>query len=121
MSKENVKLNKLGFEEDPRYAQCNKEAIIGILLGAFNFLWWYLWGFGLGDRDVEEYSYIFGLPDWFFMSCVVGAIVIFIIVLLVIKFALKHMSLEALSEEELEAYREEQSKWINLIYGFYYL
>jgi uncharacterized membrane protein YhdT len=63
----------------------NREALIGIGLAIFNFIWWYAFAYGLGSKDPEEYSYIFGLPDWFFYSCVLGFIVMVILVIVVVK------------------------------------
>ncbi|WP_047983067.1 YhdT family protein [Ornithinibacillus californiensis] len=63
----------------------NREALIGIGLAIFNFIWWYAFAYGLGSKDPEEYSYIFGLPDWFFYSCVLGFIVMVVLVIIVVK------------------------------------
>ena len=70
MSKENKK-----FMEDPRYKQCNKEAMYGIILGIINMVWWYAFGYGLGSKPVEEYTYILGFPAWFFYSCVLSVVI----------------------------------------------
>ena len=35
-------------------------------------VWWYACAYGLGDGDPEGYDYIFGLPAWFFLSCIAG-------------------------------------------------
>ena len=32
----------------------------------------YACAYGLGDGDPEGYDYIFGLPAWFFLSCIAG-------------------------------------------------
>lgn len=82
---------------DPRFKIAHREAWIGIGLAIFNFLWWFGFAYGLGGRPVEEYTYIFGLPDWFFYSCVVGFIVISTIVIIVTKFFLTEVSFD---EEE---------------------
>ena len=44
------------FEEDPRYKQCNREAIIGLSLGIINLIWWFGFGYGLGSKPVSEYT-----------------------------------------------------------------
>ena len=62
-------------KEDPRYGQARKEALYTIALAAANFIWWYAFAYGLGSRPVEEYTYVWGLPSWFFWSCVVGFLV----------------------------------------------
>lgn len=95
------------FEEDPRYRQCNKEAIIGLSLGIINLIWWFVFGYGLGSKPVSEYSYILGFPAWFFMSCIVGGVLFAILTIIMINKLFKHMSLDALTEEELEQYRKE--------------
>jgi uncharacterized membrane protein YhdT len=63
----------------------NREALIGVGLVIFNFVWWYGFAYGLGSKDPEEYKYIVGLPDWFFYSCVLGLIVMVVLVIIVIK------------------------------------
>lgn len=60
------------FKPDRRYAQANREALL--TLGAYGlyFVWWYVCAYGLGGGDPEGYAYIWGLPAWFFLSCIVG-------------------------------------------------
>ena len=83
-----------------KYVQiAHREAKIGIALLVFNFVWWFGFAYGLGSRDYTEYTYIFGLPDWFFYSCVLGFIVMVILVVLCVKFLFKEVPFE---EEENE-------------------
>ncbi|SHG55062.1 YhdT family protein [Ornithinibacillus halophilus] len=72
-------------KEDSRYKIANREALIGVGLVIFNFIWWFAFAYGLGSKDTEEYSYILGLPDWFFYSCVLGFVVMAILVIIVVK------------------------------------
>ena len=95
------------FEEDPRYRQCTREAIIGLSLGIINLIWWFGFGYGLGSKPVSEYTYILGFPAWFFMSCIVGGILFSILTIIMINKLFKHMSLDALTEEEVKQYRKE--------------
>ena len=95
------------FEEDPRYKQCNREAIIGLSLGIINLIWWFGFGYGLGSKPVSEYTYILGFPSLFFMSCIVGGILFSILTIIMINKLFKHMSLDALTEEEVKQYRKE--------------
>lgn len=99
--------NKKGFIEDPRYKQCNKEAIYAIILGLLNVIWWFAWGYGPGSKPVEEYTYIMGMPTWFFMSCVVGAILFTILTFIMVDKLFKNMSLEDMTEEEAGKFSEE--------------
>ena len=73
-------------ETDWRFKVANREALIGLGLAIFNFIWWFGFAYGLGSRPVEEYTYIFGLPDWFFYSCVVGFLLMVVLVIVVVKF-----------------------------------
>lgn len=93
-----------GFYEDPRYEQCNKEAIYGIGLGLLNLIWWYGFGYGLGKGPVAEYKYIFGLPAWFFMSCILGSIVFIGLTFLMVNKKLEDMPLDRFTKEEAEEY-----------------
>lgn len=68
-----------------RYKQADKEALITLLMYAFFFLWWTFFAFGLGSGDPENYSYVLGLPAWFFYSCVAGYPVVTLILWVVIR------------------------------------
>lgn len=93
--------------EDPRYKQCNKEAIYACILGILNVIWWYAWGYGLGSKPVEEYSYIMGLPTWFFMSSIVGTILFTFLTFIMVDKLFKNMPLEDMNEDEAREYFEE--------------
>lgn len=73
-------------ETDWRFKIAHREAWIGVGLALFNFVWWFGFAYGMGSRPVEEYSYVFGLPDWFFYSCVIGFLVMAVLVIVVVKF-----------------------------------
>lgn len=91
-------MNKETTKMDPRFKIAHREAWMGVGLAIFNFLWWFGFAYGLGSRPVEDYRYIFGLPDWFFYSCVVGFILISALVIVVTKYFLTEVSFE---EEEV--------------------
>lgn len=86
--------------EDYRFKIANREALIGVGLAVFNFIWWYGFAYGLGSKDVSEYTYVFGLPAWFFYSCVLGFIVMSILVAVVVKFWFVEVPID--DEEEVE-------------------
>jgi uncharacterized membrane protein YhdT len=87
-------MNKETFEEDKRYKQSNKEALITLVLFILNFIWWYGFAYGLGSKPVEEYTYVMGLPAWFFYSCVMGVFVFSISAWLMVKLFFKDMPLD---------------------------
>lgn len=83
------------YKHDPRFKIAHREALIGIGLAIFNFIWWYGFAYGLGSRPPEEYTYILGLPDWFFYSCVIGFILMSVLIIVITKFVLKEVPLDA--------------------------
>lgn len=94
------------FIEDPRYKQCNKEALLGLGLGMINLIWWFAWGYGLGSAPPEKYTYFLGFPLWFFMSCIVGAALFTALAVIMVKFFYKNMPLDKLTEEEAREIEE---------------
>lgn len=86
--------------QDDRYKIANREALIGVGLALFNFIWWYGFAYGLGDKDPAEYTYVFGLPAWFFYSCVLGFVVMVILVTIAVKLWFVEVPLD--DEEENE-------------------
>lgn len=75
----------------------NREARIGIGLVLFNFIWWFGFAYGFGNKDPSDYTYVFGFPAWFFYSCILGFIVMVILVAFVAGKLLADVPLE---EEE---------------------
>jgi uncharacterized membrane protein YhdT len=76
------------------FRQADKEAFITLLLYLFFFIWWTLFAFGLGSGDPEEYSYIMGLPAWFFCSCILGYPIITFMLWYVIRHFFKDIPLD---------------------------
>ncbi|HJV18075.1 MAG TPA: YhdT family protein [Bacillales bacterium] len=79
---------------DKRFKIAHREALIGVILVINNFIWWYGFAYGLGSEKVEKYTYIFGLPAWFFYSCIVGFVVMVILIIVVVKFFFKDIPFE---------------------------
>lgn len=88
------KMKKSIHKKDPRFKVAEKEAWIGIGLVLFNFIWWYGFAYGLGSAPADEYTFIMGLPAWFFWSCVAGFIVMVILVSAAVKFLFKEVPFE---------------------------
>lgn len=87
-------MNNKVDSKDPRFKIANKEAWIGVVLVVINFVWWFGFAYGMGTGSVKSYSYVFGLPAWFFYSCVGGFLLMVLLVTLVVKFVLKDVPFE---------------------------
>ena len=85
--------------QDPRFKIAHREAWIGVILAIVHFIWWFGFAYGMGSRPVEEYTYILGMPDWFFWSCVVGFLLICVTVILLAKYVLKDVSFDEEGEK----------------------
>ena len=96
----NLNESKKTFIEDPRYKQCNREALMGAGLGILNLIWWFAWGYGLGSGPPEQYSYILGFPAWFFMSSLVGAVLFTVLAVIMVSKYYKNMPLGSIDENE---------------------
>lgn len=83
------------FEEDSRYQQCNREAIITTLFFIANFI--LIGGIALllaYNKPADEVQFIFGFPAWFFWGAVVGTILECILGVVVVKAFFKEMSIQ---------------------------
>ena len=78
---------------DKRFIQANKEALWATALALCYFAWWYLSAYIPGDVPVEAYTYIFGFPTWFFLSCIVGFVLFSILAALMVATVFKDISL----------------------------
>ncbi|HLR09352.1 MAG TPA: YhdT family protein [Bacillota bacterium] len=89
-----------GDRMDKRFKIANREAWFGVALVIFNFVWWFAFAYGLGRKDPADYSYVFGLPAWFFYSCVVGYIVMVVLVTMVVKLFFTDLPLDGEEGDE---------------------
>lgn len=87
------------FEEDSRYRQCNKEALLSVAVFVLSFIIIggvaMLLGYG---KPANEIQLILGFPAWFFYGVIVGGIIISIVPIFVVKYSFKEMSIQAVSE-----------------------
>ena len=74
--------------------QIRKEAFLSMLLYLLFFIWWYVTGYGLSDGTAEEFTYVLGLPMWFFLSCVVGYILFCVATVLLVKVVFRNFPLD---------------------------
>lgn len=86
--------------------QLEKEAIITVVLYVIYFAWWYYFAYIYAPENVEDYSYVLGMPAWFFYSCVLGLIFINILVYLAVKIFFKDIDLDAFDVDKNENKKE---------------
>lgn len=85
--------------EKEKNSQMNKEALMSLGLYVFFFIWWYAFAYGLGLKDLKDYTYIMGMPSWFFFSCILG----YIVISFATWFMVKKFFVEIPLDEEVES------------------
>ncbi|QJB57096.1 YhdT family protein [Pseudodesulfovibrio sp. zrk46] len=88
-------------QTDRRFRQANREALIALVAYGVYFVWWYVFGYGMGDTDPDTYSYVFGFPAWFFYSCIAGYPVITVLLWVLVRKFFKEMPLDAEEPESM--------------------
>ena len=89
--------------EKEKHQQIRKEALISAGLYVAFFIWWYVTGYGIAERGTPEtYTYILGLPMWFFLSSIVGYILFCIAAVVDVKKFFKEFDLGEDEEEQVE-------------------
>ena len=87
-------MRELFNQKDKRFRIAHKEAFIGVLLVIINFILWYGFAYGMGSGDPKSYGYIFGMPEWFFYSCIASTVLMVILVSLSVKYLFKEVSFD---------------------------
>lgn len=82
------------------FQQANLEVLISIALTILYFILWYGFAYGMGDKSIDSYTYVFGLPAWFFYSCVIGFIVFSFLVWIIVDRFFVEMPLNNEKDEE---------------------
>jgi uncharacterized membrane protein YhdT len=95
-----AEVGEVKVKEDSRYRRANREAVISLGMYVLFFAWWYFTAYGLGSGDPGEYTYVLGLPSWFFYSCIVGYIGISLVVWAVVRLFFSEDSIEGNDPEE---------------------
>ena len=89
--------------EKEKHRQIRKEALISAGLYVAFFIWLYVKGYRKAERGTPEtYTYILGLPMWFFLSSIVGYILFCIAAVVVVKKFFKDFDLGEDEEEQVE-------------------
>ncbi|MEG2004702.1 MAG: YhdT family protein, partial [Bilophila sp.] len=81
------------------------EALLSLGMYALYFVWWYVCAYGLGSGDPANYSYVLGMPAWFFYSCILGYPLLSFALWLMVRVFFKNIPLdeEGVDEEETSA------------------
>lgn len=86
--------------EKEKNRQIKKEALISAGLYLAFFIWWYFTGYGIAEKGTPEtYTYVLGLPMWFFLSCIVGYVLFVIATVVIVKKCFKDFDLGEETEE----------------------
>lgn len=89
--------------EKEKNQQIKKEALISAGLYIAFFVWWYFTGYGIAEKGTPEtYTYIMGLPMWFFLSCIVGYVLFSIAAIFVVKKFFQDFDLGEEEKEQVE-------------------
>lgn len=88
-----------------RFALADREARLTLALYLAFFLWWTIGAYGLGDWAQVP---IFGMPAWFFVSCVLGYPLICVALWVVVRTCFTDMPLDDLPKNP-EAHQPETS------------
>lgn len=87
------------IEEDPRFKLSKREMLISII---FYIIFWtiscYIGWWGMTKPTI---SYIFGFPDWFFLSAFI-VYPVFIVIAIIMALRIKETPLDPWLEEETE-------------------
>lgn len=87
-----------------RNRQMQKEAAVSVALYIAFFMWWYFTGYGIAEKGTPEtYTYVFGLPMWFFLSSIVGYLLFCIATVLTVKLVFKNFDLGEEASDSLDA------------------
>jgi uncharacterized membrane protein YhdT len=78
---------------ESRNRQIKRESVMALLLYLGFFLWWFITGYGLSQGPPAQFTYVLGMPMWFFLSCVVGYVLFCAGAFLLVKCAFKELVL----------------------------
>lgn len=74
-----------------KHRQMNREALISLIIYLLFFLWWYFTGYGLSELLPD--IFVMGFPLWFFLSCIIGWILMSIAVFTLVKTVFRDFEL----------------------------
>lgn len=88
-----------GTRKDRRFRQADREALLALFAYALYFIWWYVFAYGLGSGNPDDYSYVLGMPAWFFYSCIVGYPLITLTLWAIVRLFFKDMPLGEIDDD----------------------
>ena len=92
-------LEEYGIKEDARFKQVKKEAFGIFIYWVIYSAWVYGWAYYGARIPVGDYTYIMGMPQWYFMAFLVYGI-LSPIACIVLALKLKDCSLSANGKED---------------------
>ena len=89
--------------EKEKNQQIKKEALISAGLYIAFLSGGIFTGYGIAEKGAPEtYTYVLGLPMWFFLSCIVGYVLFSIATIFVVKKFFKNFDLGEEEKEQVE-------------------
>lgn len=76
------------------FVVAKREAAFSLILAIAYFFWWYLTAYTFGSGPVRDYTYIMGLPAWFFLSCIAGSVVFSILAFFMVRLVFSDIPLD---------------------------
>ncbi|WP_316898258.1 YhdT family protein [Pseudodesulfovibrio indicus] len=90
------------MERDERKRQSDREALLALAVYVLYFVWWYVFGYGVGGGAPEDYDYVFGFPAWFFYSCVAGYPLVTVLLWVFVRLFFRDIPLDAEGADDRE-------------------
>lgn len=92
-------MSKLPFKVDKRFPICTREMLITFIFLTAYCLFVVFVSYGLGGKPLNQYTFIMGMPSWFFI--LILGMVVFIAILGFICFKVfANISIEAYIDQE---------------------
>ena len=86
--------------EDSRFRIARFEAICSVALALLYFLWWYGFAYHGTPEDPESFTFVMGLPGWFFFSSVLGPFTFCILAWAMVKLLFREVNLDSVEDRD---------------------
>lgn len=88
--------------EDSRFRLANFEALCSLALAGLYMVWWYGFAYHGTPADPDSYSYIMGMPSWFFFSVILGPFLFSCLAWIMVRCLFREVSLAPHEEDIID-------------------